>query len=1471
MDLISRARWWIAAALLGAATALAQVKIAQLPVYVEDSQAAQDLIEQAETLRAQDRLGEAAELYHQVVTQYGGKLLSAGGKLYTDARQRVFEEVRVDADLLTAYRRLTEPAAQRALAAQSATNPDPAALETLLANDWLCQVGLEAGLRLAAIELERGRTADAAALLDQLERHPDLPTQAARWHLLQAAAALFGEQPARLERHQLALQNLDEQKALATLAAWQRDAHPPKAQPALDPTVQLPAVKLPETLPKPLWQVALPDSGVGESARSSLLINNRFPGGERESTPVLRPVPVAAGSCVYINSGNAVQAMDLLSGRVSWIYENPQPATPGVNAWIRFNSTVPDQRSVLLEGGQVVAVLGSATPGPMNFQMRGAGTAVTCLAADDGRVLWRIEPKDIDTSLATAFFHGTPLADHGRIFVMVRRSQMSGFQDAYLVALAADTGQTLWRRYLSSAVAANRYISGPMSQMLLDSGRLYVADNLGAVTCLDPRSGTVRWLSVLPGQPSELDAVVRARQTPTSLENTRPVLVEAGLIVPGLNPNGAACLLDPATGRRLRDLGDPAFTACDYFTRAGRDVLCVGADVWLLDGRTLQKRWTHKLGAAPQGRAALTADRILLPLRDRLLVLKLQDGQEEAQYPLESPGTLLALAGQLLVVDGLSLRSHMDWTLAYAKLKERAAADRLDPMPGLALAHLAQSAGQSAAMLEGADNALEALRRRGAGTTDRSTNETLQREVFVQLLQLASAASGSIEVNLRRALFDRLASATGSPADEVSYQFAFGQFLAENGKPQEAVDHYQAVLSDPTLTAQLYQRGTAARQAGLEARLRLAALIKQAGAAIYQRYEAMASQRLTELTASGRGDATALLDVARQFPIAQAAPAALLAAAESLTATGDKEGAIEQLRRAYGYELEPAMLQRTVGRLVELYASTNRSRQARHWLERAKREHAGLQPLRDGKPVEMDPWLAELARQPTGEMPLPALTLPLGEPRVLAGRLATPIAQAEESWPRDRIVTQTAGRVQLRAGPRLDVLWEAAVPSTAAALLALGPEQTLFWLNQSSTLLALDSKTGRPLWPQLDAKATLEEVGGQGQRQAAATAEQRRFMEMVNPGLVVVGPRGQRDPTAGTPGYILKVNEAVICLADRAGRVVGIERKSGRILWRLLCPMEPLQQVELSDEGLVLTGITGVQTDAPSGIVMVLDPVTGEARLPAVEEKKPVLWAGLGPEGLLIRVTQTEAVAQHLADGALAWRLGLTGNVVTPLGQSGGELLFIQQDNEGLLVIEAATGQILNRIADIPGGIAGRVKLRGVEQRWHLLSAGMAGAVGPEGQVQWRDAVLSGLDKQFLRQLIGERYVVILAMARGGESADMRAAAGPALVAPNQPAQIVRRINRNGGVEIHVEVRQGQAVQIAPGAANDAAEALPLERGGGWAYRLLFLDRQSGLLVHDRTIAPLPVALDPSRATFLDNCLVLSTSAATIVIPGTGK
>ncbi len=632
---------------------------------------------------------------------------------------------------------------------------------------------------------------------------------------------------------------------------------------------------------------------------------------------------------------------------MAWSYQtgDQTPDSLQQNPWLRMTRQVPDQRGFAFDGDRVWTVAGLASMMRVQFQPQFSGTALLALDRATGKVMRRLEPKDIDDSLASAVFQGTPINADGRILVLMRRNQLSGFQDSFLVSIDAQTGRPVWRRYLSSAATLNRTFRPTIAQMIMHDGRIYVADSLGSTACLDARTGMVFWLAVMPDFQQAADSMadrpwIRPNGENTSWRNSLPVLVDAGLVVPGLSSSmlSGATLMDPQTGKVLRQLHDADWTQADYFMSAGNDVLIVGATLRLMDGKTLTPRWSRRLGdeqpAAPQGRAVVTQDRVFVPLGDGLAVVGLADGVKIDRQPLPSPGNLLVLDDQLIVADNQNVFDYMDWSRAETRLQKALAMDAQNPRPALALAYLGMTAGHTQAVAEGVDRALAMLTRDARGAIDASPR---QHEVFTQLLVLGQ--NSLLDNALRRGIFDKLESAAAGPADQVAYHLARGDLAVELGNPSEAVDHYQSILTDPALASQVDRWSDGLRQSGLVARSRLDEIIRKAGSKAYERYDVLASQRLAELLSSG-ADAQAFLELARQYPLAQAVPQELQAAAASLEKAGNLKNAIFQLRRAATslLLLHPADLaQSRPGSSTEaLLRWSHQTRRAIRWLERVR-------------------------------------------------------------------------------------------------------------------------------------------------------------------------------------------------------------------------------------------------------------------------------------------------------------------------------------------------------------------------------------------------------------------------------------------------------------------------------------------------------------------------------------------------------
>lgn len=1437
---MKRRRWELWLWTLVVAGSLSPAALAQAPrpgkgtVYVGDSPAAQDLIEQARALRQQGRLLEAANLYQQIVEQYPDKLMAGeGSAVYTDAARRVMHDLTADAPLLESYRRAFEPAAQRALA--SAVTPE--ALELLAARYRVCRAGLEAALRVAGMFLERGLPVDAATALEGWDDHPDMPALASRYHTLAAQAAILSGRPERAAGNIAALTAANDRPALAMLEGLAAGLRLPPAPPNYDSMAQLPRAATLDKPAKALWQVSVPDPLGDESTKNRMRGMPQF--GDPAQGGNGNMFPQADEQRIYVNNYLTVMALDRLSGRVAWMFQPPEilGGQLTVAPWLRMQGKLPDQRGFAIDGGNVITVVGLAMAGNPQFQPAGAVTALICLDRETGKQRWRIEPREIDPSLLGASFHGTPAVAGGRVFAMLRRSHFSGFQDAFVVAVDTQTGKLAWRRYLSSSASMPRAVGRGMAQMVVERGRLYVANSLGVAACLDVRNGMVWWLNVLPGAGEVVDMNnIGARmggrpgQIGNAWQASPPVLVDAGLIVPGEKGGETALLIDPRTGALLRELTGPVWAESDYFTRAGDDVLCVGPTVHRLDGKTLEPRWSQKLakeGAVrPQGRAAVTLDRVIIPVsNDRLMALNLADGTEVSNDPLAPAGNLLVLDDQLVVADATTVRDYMDWGRAYRRLKERIARSPDDPRSALALGYLALTANEHDAVLEGVDEALAALRRGGA-----TLSPARQRDAFSQLLSMAESTAAPAET--RRAIFERLASAASGAADQVAFHLGAGAFAAETGDAADAADHYQAVLADVLLAAELYQRGAISRQAGLEARSRLEALLKRFGPSTYERFDALASQRLAELTRQG-ADPALLLELARQYPLAKVVPAAVTQAATALEGLGDLKAAAVQYRRAYGMTTDAGELAEIAGRMGQLLTHSGQPRQAMRWLERIRREHPGLEPKRDGQVVTVESWLAELAKIPVGDQAMPALAMPLGQPQVFAGRLLTPTEQPQEQWPRDRMLLVEGGqKLVMRAGPKLDVAWattpfegERAAALGSMELLAFYREQAVFWSQTERTLLAVDTVTGQPAWPQVDVRQLLNQAGGEAERRAARTMEERNFERFANPNNLVMRNGKLRNVDQLRNEVVntvsVGVNEFVIVFADRTGRVVALDRKTGRRLWQTICPLDELSDISLSGDTLLVVGSNGAFTDVVSGHLLLLDPATGEPRLPMLEEKSPILWSALGAEGGLVYATASELIGRQTGDGRVAWRMPVSPtNGQPPSFRLCDDLLFMLDALGGLAVIDPTNGQALNRLAIAPG--SAQLDVRAFEQQWQVLTPAQEIALGPDAKIRWRDAI-NPFGKQLALQLLGERTLVLLNLTSGPRGL---AAAGLWPNNGDMGRQAEWRDNNNGAVVIlnqnQVQARAVRgAIRVEGGPAAAQAQVFQLEVNEGPAPKVV--------------------------------------------------
>ncbi|MFA9477858.1 PQQ-binding-like beta-propeller repeat protein [Phycisphaerales bacterium AB-hyl4] len=1433
-------------------------------VYIEDSPAAQELFDEARSFRRQDRLADAAERLQRVIDEYPHKLMridEAGEDVYEDALLQVHRALLNDRSLREAYRSRYSGRAQRRLDEALEPWPDGEAMERVARRYTMTRPGLEAGLLLSGWYLERADGRSAASVLDTLEHHPDLGDHRERYDYLQAVAGLLGRDRDRLHRHRDILIEDGEDDAVSQLDALAHRLHPPLRLEQPD-HVMVDVGDLPELLRRPLWETEVDFTASPSEARGDRRPPGVQPGrrsgrgggrGEDHHPPVM---PTAGENHLYINEGRQVRALDRNSGWTTWEFkwEPDQMQEAGFPQFGRMASGGAESQPVVLHGQYAFAVMGHSSFWPARWQGDTSPTALVALDRDTGEKRWLIEPAELDEVFERSNFQGTLIAGEDTLFSLVRRSQASGFQDTFLVAINQRDGSLRWRRHLSSAATTSRYATGPRPEMSAYGSTIYVSDNIGTVAAIDTRHGTLRWARVFTPDRSMIErGVLRGEIGTSDRVLGKPIRMAGGLIVPSPAMEGRKIFVfDPDTGEVRQELSDPTWARANHLLPIAGDVLAIGRDVVLFDGETLEAKWRHRLEGDRQaeitGRAAISERHVLIPTNDQILMLRREDGEVARRIETDEPGNVLVFDGQLVIAAHESVRSYLDWRRAANHLRQQVRDRPEDAGAGLALAHLALRANQSSVVLEGVDAALDALQRPALRQRP-SEHRRQQADVFDKLLDLVRL-TGDSELSLRGDLFDRMATTTAGPKQDVAYHLAVAEHHVAKEQPRQAAEHLQAVLLDETLSSQLYEQPQVARQAGLEARRRLVALVEREGRDVYATFDAQAERQLDRMLARDES-AEALARLARQYPLARSAPRALREAGR-LYAADDAFGmAAQQFRRAFDHAMEeaPQLLPEIVGELAELFVQRDRPRQAAAWLERVRQLQPDLEPMRDGEPTSLTQWISELSSLEGMAGDRPKLALPLQQPRVLAGKPLVPASSGADEHATDRLLTLDSGVLRLHVGPTLESAWERDVSDEPMTALSVTTEQVLLWLEDSRKVVALDSKSGDTLWQPVEVDQMLSEAGDPRERDAARPREQREFIEMIEVGPIRQGPGGRvevgRHLGNNGEGMTPLVGTQTLVLADGQGRVVGLDRATGQVQWARLVPIDELTAVDANHDSVVLAGVSGMGTDAVVGTLIVLDMLTGEPHFPAVEDNDPPQWVGFTADNLVAVATSNQVAAYQLGTGDAAWRLTL-GERSTPLTDRGwsDEHLLLLLDNAGMaLTIEAASGQLLNRLSLADGVGASRIHADAVEPNWHLSTPTSMLAITEQGRVAWRDAV-SLSRKQFVHQLNSRDHAIILhrEMPDNGEMAR----------------------NFDNRLMIRIRPGDGDAIDIdrEPHGLNDHDVDVDTR------YRLFILERTTGRLIDDRPLGPLPARLESGPAMLLDNHLVFDLHDRTLIIPG---
>ncbi len=1215
------------------------------PIYIADSPVAEQSLRQLPALIEQNNLDEAVRLADQVITGLGDRLIARDpgdpDAVHIPVRRRMERFVRSRPRLLEAYRRRITPAAR----------------SWLNAGDWdrvardarLTEPGFIAATRRAQTLIESAHFSAGMALLAELEDHPDADALAPK------ASAL-----ARLGARYL---GTDDAWELAS--RWAARAGEP-------PVERVPAPRRPDHgLPSPrarslIWdddqrqgEVTLDGIVPRELAREALTpearveLNSaappaRFSGANWRPTAWVAPIVVGAN--LYTNDGFTVSCFDRFTLRPVWRVRTldadaEPPATADARA--RLGRIIEDQTSLTFDAGALYAATGVPRGGE-----GGPGARLVRLDAMDGGIEWSADITTLDPALAEASIRGPVVVDQGVVLVTARSSSRRQRLTSIAVAgFDAATGRLLWVRQIASAGSLPFQQMGQLAHTpIVKDGVVYATDRIGLAYAVRIATGQVVWARPLPAPD------LYARFARPSFAGNSPVINAYGLFV--LTSDGTRLLrLDPRTGATLGSRpADPLGEALYLLGVDDHTLAAVGpGSVTLYHADAPDDTpGVRSPGLGDEdgirGRVLSVGGKLIAPVGAGAAVLDPRDPGRVRTIALDHTGNMLALDGQIIVVDEMDAVSFLAWETASGLLDERI---QQDPGAAVTLAELAFRARREDRVLPAVERAMRVLR-----VQPIEQRRALEDQLFGVVLDMLKMVRPSrikpdpgpeatqpwaLPLDTRLALLDDLATLARTHEQVVAHRMALGALHERRRDHSAAIRAYQDILDQPALSTAMWEGAGIAVRAGLEATRRIGAILESVG---YAPYEPMDQLAITE-----RGfidppvEAGAYERLAARYPWSSITPALWALAADSYaihdqvpaSVIAALEG-IEAARQLRRFSIETD--QPTIDRLAELAISgmiaTNRARDAQTLVSALGREFPALTLRVGGRAISAD----QLAAAALGANQLPALGAAFirdDEPLLVTGSPVKPATRADPGG--IALYAPQLGVLRYaRVGPgSIEPVWSRTSPTNQWPLIPWQDQSRtlVFWpegsaSKTSGSLEAIETTTGRTVWSIDDVRLGL----------ARASTRVPDDLARLDSGFPL--PVGEPAPIHQ---LLVSTDGRTVVVADRVGRAAGFDLFSGEELWRHDLPLNRVHDLDLSAGllgvcGLMVTDRAERQRAGSAvSIAAALDARTGESIQVLDRFGAQPRWVVASAEGRLFVATTERIIALNTKGGDIDWAL----------------------------------------------------------------------------------------------------------------------------------------------------------------------------------------------------------------------------------------
>ncbi len=1054
-------------------------------VYLNDSFEATDALRRADRLARRGDWAKAAQTLQRAAETYAGRLTQTAPAYYVDLRRHIAHTIAAWPDAgIEAFRGLFEREMADAWTRLNRSR-DVADLLPLLDLYFSTSGAVPLLDRISDLAIESGDFALARRVLRRgITRHPDRSKHGPRWTaMLTLIDAMQPTSPAgdqadndRADQAdhegagQHAIRWMGKMETLESALRQVRESFATQPSSPVDSSWpifggQADRTRIGTTHVDELgllWRVDLMAEG---DAYSQPPFYDSDTLDRRVSGMVMQPV--VQGGLLVVQHLRRVTALNLNTGAEVWTFRADAGIEPDPD---EFDEFPIGWHSPTIDGDRVYVTL----PGDMapyyGYESAQSLTELACLDLHTGRPIWRTNRLTQPETFKELHFDSSPIIDNGRMYVIGRRRRSFGFEDCYLHCFRTADGSLVYRTHLGSASTGSfGSQQATVSVAAMHGDTLFVCTNLGSVAAVAAHTGAVLWLR-LYGRTGEANAHGTSwSSTDVKPWQFNPIMIHKGKVLCLPIDAGHLLVYDEAHGKEL--FRTPIDSIGKMRTMLGvRDgVLCgSGEETACFDLERQTRIWSSPLprNEAVLGRGRWIGSSLYVPTSSGLHVFDAGDGSV-ATLPWDPEGqggNVLGLPDRIIVASARYVSAYVQKDEIWALVRKRMEASPTDPAPALDLAEIAFGSGEFA---EAMDALQEAVRR----TEERSIapDSALKTRLFTDAVTFANKLAN--HDRLTSDDLDRLQGLASysaeSQSDHIRFRTSFSRLFLQLKRPARAVRLLQQILQDTMLRShRLSEQPEGAPTAGAMAYTRIEELIARHGRDIYAVFDRQANEKLKAALDQRHTDALAQL--ASAYPNSEAAPKALIARGDLVSAAGQTADAVATYSSAYHrYPKQvdrPALLRK----IADTYERAGQLEHAYLWLTKASREHPSATVAHDGRRLTFAQYRRRLNHvrvnldpsRPHVALPLEhTFTIKLDAPALLLSPLFPNKPNAD--WSRYFVQSSDGIRAYPSGGDRL--LWPSPFKTVGTPRLLIAYADLAIFATDVR-IFALRPDSGEPVW-----------------------------------------------------------------------------------------------------------------------------------------------------------------------------------------------------------------------------------------------------------------------------------------------------------------------------------------------------------------------------------------------------------------------